>query len=69
LLDPLLHGLARRRRDLKLHRALGFVLHDDRARGHPLAVAHVPDLEADKVATAQLAVDAKIEERQLAHPV
>ena len=42
------------------------VLHDDRACGHLVAVAHVPDFEGDEIASAQLAVDAQIEEREFA---
>jgi len=31
-------------------------------------MAHVPDPERDEVASAQLAVDAQVEEREFAHP-
>ena len=31
-------------------------------------MAHVPDFEGDEVASAQLAVDAQVEEREFAHP-
>lgn len=37
------------------------------ACGHLVGVAHVPDLEGDEVASAELAVDAQIEERKFAH--
>jgi len=69
LLDPLLYSVSGRRRDLELHRALGLVLHDHRARCHLVAVADVPHLQTDQVAAAELAVDSQVEECQLAHPV
>jgi hypothetical protein len=56
LLDPLLHGLAGRRRDLNLHRALGLVLHYHGAYCHLVAVADVPELEADKVLSSECAL-------------
>ena len=68
LLDPLLHSLAGRLRDLELHRALRLVLHHHGAGCNLVAVADVPDLETDKVTTAQLAVDSQVEESKLAHP-
>ena len=68
LLDPLLHGLSRGRCDLKLHRALGLVLHDYGTGGHLIAVADVPDLEAHEITAAKLAIDSQIEEGELAHP-
>jgi len=51
LLNPCLQGVSRRCCDLELHWALGLVLHDDRACGYLLAVAHVPDLERDEIAS------------------
>ena len=68
-LDPLLYGIAGRRRDLELHRALGLVLHNHGPTCHMVAVMHVPDLEADEVAPAELAVNSQVEESELAHPV
>lgn len=47
-------------RDLKLDRPLGLLLDDDRASPHPAAGGHV-------FATAQLAVDCEVEQRQVAH--
>lgn len=47
--------------------ALRLVLHDDSARRHLVAVAHVPDLQRDKIAAAQLAVDAEVEQGEFAH--
>ena len=66
--DPHLYSVPGCLRDLKLHRALSLVLHDDGAGRHLIAVAHVPYLEGDEIASTQLAVDAKVEERQFAHP-
>jgi len=43
------------------------VLHYHGACCHLIAVADVPDLEADKVTPAQLAVDPQVEKRKLAH--
>jgi len=68
LLDPLLHRIPGGRCDLELHRALGLVLHHHGTGCHLVAVADVPDLEADEVAAAKLAVDSQIEEGELAHP-
>ena len=48
-------------RDLELHRALRLVLHDDGARRHLVSMTHVPNLQSDEVASAQLAVDAQVE--------
>jgi len=42
---------------------LCFVLHDDGSRGHLVTVAHITNLQCHQVATAQLAVDAEVEER------
>ena len=66
MLDPLLHGVARRRRDLELDGPLGLVLHHDRPRGHLIAVADVPDLQNDEVTTSKFAVDSKVEESEFA---
>ena len=66
-LDPGLQGVAGSLRDLELHWALRLVLHDDSARRHLVAVTHVPDLERDKIAAAQLAVDSEVEQGEFAH--
>jgi len=52
----------------ELHRALGLVLHHHCASCHLITVAGVPDLEADEVAAAQLAVDSQVEKGKLADP-
>ena len=68
LLNPLLYSVSGRRRDLELHRALGLVLHHHGASCHLITVADVPDLEADEVAAAQLAVESQVEKGKLADP-
>lgn len=69
LLDPRLQDFPCRRGDLNLDRSLGLVLHDDGARCELNAVADVADPQGNEVATPELAVDAQVEERQLAHAV
>ena len=56
-----------RGRDLELNRVLSLVLHDHGARRYLLAMADVPDLEADQIAAASLAVGPQVEEGQLTH--
>jgi hypothetical protein len=68
-LDPLLHGITGRWRDLELDGTLGLVLHHDRSSGDLFAVADVPDLEGNEVTTAELAVDSKVEECEFADPI
>jgi hypothetical protein len=53
-----LQGVTGSLRDLELHWTLSLVLHDDRARCHLVAVAYIPNLEGDEVASSQLAIDA-----------
>jgi beta-keto acid cleavage enzyme len=65
--SPGLERCAHRRRDLELDRALCLVLHDSGSGGHLIAMGEIADLQAHKIAAAQLAVDAKVEESQLAH--
>lgn len=67
LFDPSLQGVAGSCRDLELDRALGLVLHYDRACRDWVAMADVSDLEGEEIASAQLTVDAQIEERKLAY--
>lgn len=55
-------------RDLELHWALGLVLHHDGAARHRIAMANISHLERYEVTATQLAVDAKVEERQFADP-
>ena len=69
LLDPLLYGVSGGRRDLELHWALGLVLHHDCAGCHLVAMTNISDLQADKVAAPELAVDSQVEKRKLADSV
>ena len=52
-------------RDLKLNRARGFLLHDDRTRGNPVAMADVSNPELDQITGSQLAVITQIKQCQL----
>jgi hypothetical protein len=45
------------------------VLHHYRPRGDLVAVADIAEPERNEVASAKLAVDAQVEERELAHSV
>jgi hypothetical protein len=64
--NPSEDRIAGRLGDLKLHRSLGFLLHDNRARGNPVAVRDISDTQLHEIAAAQLAVERHIEERELA---
>jgi hypothetical protein len=57
LLDALLHRLARCRRDLELHRALGLVLHHDGASSDLVAMADVSYPEGHKITATQLTLN------------
>ena len=61
LLDPSSHCLPRGLGYLELHRSRGLLLHDDGPRGDAVAVADFADLQPDEIASAQLAVDTKVE--------
>ena len=50
--------------DLKLHRSLGLLLHDDRRGSDPTALDHIVDAKPDQIAPAQLAVDGEVEQRE-----
>src|ERR1022692_13486 len=50
--------------DLKLHRSLGLLLHDNRAGGDATALDHIMDAKPDQIAPAQLAVDGEVEQRE-----
>jgi len=65
-MNPLVHGLTRDRRDLELDRPAGLLLLDDGARSDPFAVRDVAHLQGHEVAATQLAVDAQVEQRQIA---
>lgn len=63
MFDLRLYGFSGGLRNLKLYRALSLVLHDDRTCSDLIAMAHFPDFESRKVACAQLAVYAEVEQR------
>src|SRR5271168_2830927 len=50
----------------KLYRPPGFFLHDDRTRYDAITLSDVTDAQADQIATAQFAVDCKIEHSKFA---
>jgi hypothetical protein len=52
--------------DLELHRTLCFLLHHDRARADPTTLDNIPNAERYQVAAAQLAVDPKVEQSEIA---
>src|ERR1700724_747566 len=50
--------------DLKLHRPLRLLLHDNRAGGNMAALDYVVDAKPHQIAPTQLAVDRKVEQRE-----
>jgi hypothetical protein len=48
--------------------ATGFLLQHNGSRGNAIPVAHVADAQAQKIASAQLAVDAEIEQDEFPQP-
>jgi hypothetical protein len=44
---------------------LGFVLHDDRARRHSVAMSHVLHFQLHQVTAAQFAVDGQVKHRDV----
>ena len=62
-LDPRLQSVPGGCRDLELHGALGLVLHDSRARRDLVSMTDISDLEGDEIASAKLAVDTQVKER------
>ena len=50
--------------DLKLHRPLGLLLHDNCQRRNRSALDNVVDAKSDQIAPAQLTVDRKVEQRE-----
>jgi hypothetical protein len=60
--NPGRERIARELGDLKLHRPLGLLLHDDRARGYMTALDHIVDTKLNQIAPAQLAVDGEVEQ-------
>src|SRR4249920_2683766 len=64
LLDPSRDRFPRLLGDLKLHRPLGLLLHDNRAGGDMTTLDHIVDTKPDQIAPAQLAVDGELEQRE-----
>jgi hypothetical protein len=58
--DPSRDCIARLLGDLKLHRPLRLLLHDDRAGGDMTALDHIMDAKPDQIAPAQFAVDGEV---------
>src|SRR5208283_800399 len=50
--------------ELKLHRSLRLLLHDNRSRGDMAALEHIANPKPNQIATAQLAVDSQVEQRK-----
>jgi hypothetical protein len=55
-----------RLRDFELHRTLGFLLHDNRARRDSIAVGDIIDAQLHEIGAAQFAVERQIEQREFA---
>ena len=64
LLDPSRDCFPRLLGDLKLHRSLGFLLHDNCPRRNRSTLDNVVDAKSDQIAPAQLTVDRKVEQRE-----
>ena len=64
-LHPSPDGFVRVFRYFELYRPVSFALNDGHAVAHPVSVDQIGDLESDKVATPQLAIDRQIEHRQI----
>jgi hypothetical protein len=54
--------------DLKQDRTLHLLLHNDRAGRDPATLDDIADAEPNQIATTQLAVDRKVEQRDLGGP-
>jgi hypothetical protein len=50
--------------DLKLHRTLGLLLHDDCSGRDVTALHDIVDAKPDQIAPAQLAIDSEVEQRE-----
>src|ERR1700722_858584 len=51
--------------DLELHRALGLLLHNYRARSDDISTTYIPHAQPHQITRSQLAVDGEIEECKL----
>ena len=60
LLNPGGDGSSGRLGQFKLHRPLGFLLHDHRSRQSLIAVGDVAHAQIDEIATTQLAVNREV---------
>ncbi len=69
LVDPGKNGLPGLFRDLELHRAVGFLLHDDRSGRHPIALRHIANPQPDEITAAQLAVDGQVEKSKVPNSI
>src|SRR5918999_3258609 len=69
LVDPGKNGLPGLFRDLELHRAVGFLLHDDRSGRHPITLRHVANPQPDEITAAQLAVDGQVEKSKVPNSI
>ena len=67
--DPGGDRVLRLLRDLKLHRSLGLLLHNNRPGGDVTALDHIMNAKADQIAPAQLAVDGGVEQREFPAPM
>jgi hypothetical protein len=63
---PRLNRLTRLLRQLELHGSASFPLHDDGACSDSSALGDITDTQRDKITAAQLAIDAEIEQREVA---
>src|SRR6266853_1374278 len=66
--NPRPQGFSRLLCDFKLHRPLGFLLHDDCSRGNPIPVRDIADTQLHEITGSELAVDGKIEQREFPSP-
>ena len=62
--DPGSDRVSRLLSDLKLHRSLRLLLHDNRAWGDMNALDHITNAKPDQIASAQLAVNGEVEQRE-----
>src|SRR5260370_23304236 len=62
--DPGSDRVPRLLSDLKLHRSVGLLLHDNRTGGDMIALEHIANVKPNQVAPEQLAVDGEIEQRE-----
>jgi pimeloyl-ACP methyl ester carboxylesterase len=62
--NPACDRVSRLLGDFELHRALRLLLHDDRAERYMTTLDHIVDSESNQIATAQLAVNGEVEQRE-----